>query len=139
MLVNLSHVFVKIHFKFMYPETCCISASNDSYFVNLTPTLYQTFDVDAKALLQQLPNEESIQQVFYSLTEAKEFAAFDLQKNVFKNYNDFVTISKEISKLENEMLYLRGHLTEMRELQENFRMAAAEGLFWLCTLKSSNH
>eukprot|EP00842_Homolaphlyctis_polyrhiza_P006746 jgi/Hompol1/7072/HPOL_005178-RA len=76
---------------------------------------------DIRTMLQQLPSEESVQQLYNSLADAKDLAAIDLQRNVFRNYNDFVMISKEISKLESDMLYLRGLLTELKDVEENLR------------------
>lgn len=49
-----------------------------------------------------------------SLKEARDNAANDLQRNVYKNYNEFVTISKEISMLESDMLVLRSLLNELK-------------------------
>jgi hypothetical protein len=46
-------------------------------------------------------------------------AAEDLQENVFKNYNEFVTISKEISKLESDMQTLRGLLDDLKTSSDN--------------------
>ncbi|KAF9408638.1 exocyst complex component exo84 [Podila epigama] len=45
-------------------------------------------------------------------------AAGDLQENVFKNYNEFVTISKEISKLESDMQTLRGLLDDLKTVSD---------------------
>ncbi|KAI9142321.1 hypothetical protein BKA69DRAFT_272200 [Paraphysoderma sedebokerense] len=63
-------------------------------------------------------NEEGVRQFYTLLNDAKESAAQDLQRNVFKNYNEFVVISKEISKLETDMLYLRGLLTELKSVHD---------------------
>ncbi|KAH6579696.1 hypothetical protein BASA60_003195 [Batrachochytrium salamandrivorans] len=59
------------------------------------------FEVETyiRGVLQQLPSEDAIQQLHNSLTDAKDLAASDLQRNVFRNYNDFVIISKEISNI----------------------------------------
>ncbi|KAL2919873.1 exocyst complex component exo84 [Polyrhizophydium stewartii] len=85
-------------------------------------------------MLQQLPSEDAIQQFYNSLADAKDLAAADLQRNVFRNYNDFVVISKEISNilfptlrfLESDMLYLRGLLTELKDVQDSLRPEADE-------------
>ncbi|KAK5666484.1 hypothetical protein BDV3_006192 [Batrachochytrium dendrobatidis] len=81
------------------------------------------FDVElyVRGMLQHLPNEEAIQQLYHSLADAKDLAATDLQCNVYRNYNDFVVISKEISKLESDMLYLRELLTDLKDVQDNLR------------------
>ncbi|KAG9081273.1 exocyst complex component exo84 [Ceratobasidium sp. 370] len=51
-----------------------------------------------------------------SLQTTKDATALDLQKNVFKNYADFVIISKEISTLENDMLELKASLQEWKSM-----------------------
>jgi len=43
--------------------------------------------------------EEAIRKYSESLATAKSSAAVDLQKHVYKNYKDFIKISKEISKM----------------------------------------
>ncbi|KAI8919725.1 hypothetical protein BC831DRAFT_480271 [Entophlyctis helioformis] len=86
------------------------------------------FDVESyiRGMLLQLPTEEAIQQLSSSLADAKDVAAADLQRNVFRNYNDFVVISKEISKLESDMLYLRGLLAELKDVQDSIRPESSE-------------
>ncbi|KAF8723863.1 Exocyst component 84 C-terminal, partial [Rhizoctonia solani] len=51
-----------------------------------------------------------------ALQTTKDATALDLQKNVFKNYSDFVVISKEISTLENDMLELKASLQEWKNM-----------------------
>ncbi|KAG8746810.1 exocyst complex component exo84, partial [Ceratobasidium sp. 428] len=51
-----------------------------------------------------------------SLQTTKDATELDLQKNVFKNYADFVVISKEISTLENDMLELKASLQEWKSM-----------------------
>ncbi|KAL8286469.1 hypothetical protein RQP46_004486 [Phenoliferia psychrophenolica] len=53
------------------------------------------------------------------LEGAMKVTEVDLQRSVFKNYADFVVISKEISTLENEMLELKGVLEEWRAVPES--------------------
>ncbi|KAG5460496.1 MAG: Vps51/Vps67-domain-containing protein [Olpidium bornovanus] len=64
-------------------------------------------------------NEEGVRSFHSSLQQAKEEAAEDLKRNVYRNYNEFVTISKEISKLETDMLVLRGLLSELRSVSDS--------------------
>ncbi|KAF9995134.1 exocyst complex component exo84 [Entomortierella chlamydospora] len=64
-------------------------------------------------------SEETIRNFLQSLKDSKSMAAEDLQENVFKNYNEFVTISKEISKLESDMQTLRGLLDDLKTASEN--------------------
>ncbi|KAF9192772.1 exocyst complex component exo84 [Haplosporangium sp. Z 767] len=72
-------------------------------------------------LKQNLANasEDTIRSFLQSLKDSKSMAAEDLQENVFKNYNEFVTISKEISKLESDMQTLRGLLDDLKTASDN--------------------
>ncbi|KAI8843644.1 hypothetical protein BC829DRAFT_400805 [Chytridium lagenaria] len=58
---------------------------------------------------------EDVRTFHQSLEEAKLAAAADLQKNVFKNYVEFVNISKEISALEGDILSLKNLLKELTD------------------------
>ncbi|RDB16262.1 Exocyst complex component EXO84 [Hypsizygus marmoreus] len=51
-----------------------------------------------------------------SLWTAKEDIHGDLQQNVFKNYAEFILISKEITSLESEMLELKDLLSEYKSM-----------------------
>ncbi|KAF8531522.1 Cullin repeat-like-containing domain protein [Gautieria morchelliformis] len=51
-----------------------------------------------------------------SLEASKAATAIDLQKNVYKNYEQFVSISKEISTLENDMMELKESLSEWKSM-----------------------
>ncbi|KAG7093669.1 hypothetical protein E1B28_007328 [Marasmius oreades] len=75
------------------------------------------FDPDAY-LKSKLANstEAEIKSLQSSLRESKEDTASELQRNVFKNYAEFVNISKEISTLENEMLELKESLSEYKSM-----------------------
>lgn len=64
-------------------------------------------------------SEETVRAFLQSLKDSKSLAAEDLQENVFKNYNEFVTISKEISKLESDMQTLRGLLDDLKASSDN--------------------
>lgn len=44
-------------------------------------------------------NEEGVRIFHKSLQEARQVVGSDLQKNVYRNYNEFVIISKEISNI----------------------------------------
>ncbi|KAG0195263.1 exocyst complex component exo84, partial [Mortierella sp. NVP41] len=48
-------------------------------------------------------SEETVRAFLQSLKDSKSVVVEVLQKNVLKNYNEFVTISKEISKLESDI------------------------------------
>jgi hypothetical protein len=73
-----------------------------------------------RSMLQKLPNEEAVQQLQRTLADAKDDISFDLQRNVYKNYNEFVVISKEISKLEGDMISVRRVLSELKEVRDKF-------------------
>ncbi|KAK1232134.1 exocyst complex component exo84 [Marasmius sp. AFHP31] len=75
------------------------------------------FDPDAY-LKSKLANstEAEIKSLQSSLRGAKDDTASELQRNVFKNYAEFVNISKEISTLENEMLELKESLSEYKSM-----------------------
>ncbi|KZT22685.1 hypothetical protein NEOLEDRAFT_638705 [Neolentinus lepideus HHB14362 ss-1] len=75
------------------------------------------FDPDAY-LKVKLANstEAELKSLQSSLRSAKDDVAADLQKNVFKNYAEFVLVSKEISVLENEMLELKESLSEWKSM-----------------------
>lgn len=53
-----------------------------------------------------------------SLRAAKEAASSDLKRQVFRNYSEFITISKEIATLENDMLELKELLGEWKTLPQ---------------------
>ncbi|KAL0951914.1 hypothetical protein HGRIS_008569 [Hohenbuehelia grisea] len=77
----------------------------------------ESFDPDAY-LKAKLANstEAELKSLQASLRGAKDGVASDLQRNVFKNYAEFVLISKEISSLENELLELKESLSEYKSM-----------------------
>ncbi|KAF8215824.1 hypothetical protein K438DRAFT_1914733 [Mycena galopus ATCC 62051] len=75
------------------------------------------FDPDAFLKLKLANSTESeLKSLQSSLRNAMDDTASDLQRNVFKNYAEFVLISKEISTLENEMLELKESLSEYKSM-----------------------
>lgn len=64
-------------------------------------------------------SEDTIRSFLQSLRDSKSLAAEDLQENVFKNYNEFVTISKEISTMESDMQTLRGLLDDLKAASDS--------------------
>ncbi|KAJ7109864.1 hypothetical protein C8R44DRAFT_634295 [Mycena epipterygia] len=75
------------------------------------------FDPDAFLKIKLANSTESeLKSLQSSLRNAKDDTASDLQRNVFKNYAEFVLISKEISTLENEMLELKESLSEYKSM-----------------------
>ncbi|KIL71372.1 hypothetical protein M378DRAFT_188868 [Amanita muscaria Koide BX008] len=76
-------------------------------------------DFDPNAFLKlKLANstEAELKSLQSSLHTAKEDTARDLQRSVFKNYAEFVLISKEISTLENELAELKVMLSEYKSM-----------------------
>ncbi|KAK0565267.1 exocyst complex component exo84 [Tilletia horrida] len=56
---------------------------------------------------------------FQATLESTQAAAnSDLRRTIFRNYKDFINISKEVSTLENDMLELKELLAEWRQLPE---------------------
>ncbi|OAX39543.1 hypothetical protein K503DRAFT_655078, partial [Rhizopogon vinicolor AM-OR11-026] len=77
----------------------------------------EDFDPDAY-LKVKLANstEAELKSLQSSLRSSKDDTAIELQRNVFKNYAEFVLISKEISVLENELLELKEGLSEWKSM-----------------------
>ncbi|KAJ7754970.1 nuclear mRNA splicing protein [Mycena maculata] len=75
------------------------------------------FDPDAFLKIKLANSTESeLKTLQSSLRNSKDDTASELQRNVFKNYAEFVLISKEISTLENEMLELKESLSEYKSM-----------------------
>ncbi|KAJ3404457.1 exocyst complex component exo84, partial [Chytridiales sp. JEL 0842] len=66
-------------------------------------------------------SEAEVKDFRLGLQKAKDAAAGDLQRNVHKNYTEFVTISKEISSLEGDLLVLRDLINDLIVVNENLR------------------
>jgi hypothetical protein len=49
--------------------------------------------------MQVLPTEQAVIAFGNQIADARDSATNELQKNVYNNYNDFVVIGKEISKV----------------------------------------
>ena len=65
-------------------------------------------------------NEEGIRSFHKSLVEAKQVVGGDLQRNVYRNYTEFVTISKEVSNLDGDVFRLKGYINELKSIWEGF-------------------
>ncbi|KAI9510787.1 hypothetical protein F5148DRAFT_509929 [Russula earlei] len=75
----------------------------------------EDFDPDAYLRLKLANSTEAeLRSLQSSLQISKDEVAADLQRNVFKNYAQFVFISKEIGTLENEMMELKESLSEWK-------------------------
>ncbi|KAG2155748.1 Cullin repeat-like-containing domain protein [Suillus clintonianus] len=77
----------------------------------------EDFDPDTY-LKAKLANstEAELKSLQSSLRSSKDDTAVELQRNVFKNYAEFVHISKEISVLENDVLELKESLSEWKSM-----------------------
>ncbi|KAJ3114793.1 exocyst complex component exo84 [Phlyctochytrium bullatum] len=73
---------------------------------------FSSSDFNAEQLLAKVPYDE-VKAYHQKLEDARQAAAGDLQRNVFKNYVEFVNISKEISALESDILSLRSLLNDL--------------------------
>jgi len=91
-------------------------------FIDLKAFSSEDFNA-VKYLEHILPpySEEAIRSYSEDLAAAKSSAAVDLQKNVYKNYNEFIKISKEVSKMESDMLILRNLLNELKIVNDSVR------------------
>jgi len=69
-------------------------------------------------------DEQVIREFHDVLGDARDGAAADLQRNVYKNYHEFVTISKEIARLEGDMTLLRTILNDMKLANNAMREAS---------------
>ncbi|CAG8535656.1 26125_t:CDS:10 [Dentiscutata erythropus] len=63
--------------------------------------------------------EDDVRAFLDSLRESKELASIDLQRNVYKNYNEF---------LESDMLVLRGLLNKLQVVSDNLRDDSSESI-----------
>ncbi|KAL7421281.1 exocyst complex component exo84 [Cryptotrichosporon argae] len=69
-------------------------------------------------------DEEEVRRFQAALQRQKQNTQRELQRNVFKNYAEFVNISKEISTLENDMLSLKNLLNEWKSVPQLMGMDA---------------
>jgi len=72
-------------------------------------------------------SETFLRQFQDSLLAAKEAASSDLKRQVFRSYQDFITISKEIATLENDMLELKELLGEWKTLPQALELEEGGG------------
>lgn len=114
--------------KSVYSPSHHAQPSGISTSVDLAKMGEESFDVETyvRNMLQKLPNEDSIQLLQRTLADSKDTISQELQKNVYQNYNEFVVISKEISKLEGDMISVRRVLNEIQEVRERFGNLAGD-------------
>lgn len=68
------------------------------------------------SLLSTQDSETGVRELYRTIVDASGKAASAIQSNVFAHYSEFVLISKEISKLESDMLYIHGMIQELQDL-----------------------
>ncbi|KAI9597241.1 Cullin repeat-like-containing domain protein [Syncephalis fuscata] len=89
-----------------------------------TPTIkaaITTISHVPRGLEQLVDADEETVRIYYSqLVESRDAATADLREQVFRNYGQFVVISKEITNilLESDMLMLRDAITELKDIGE---------------------
>ncbi|KAG6899822.1 hypothetical protein C0993_006523 [Termitomyces sp. T159_Od127] len=77
----------------------------------------ERFDPDSFLKLKLASSTElELKSLQSSLRDVKEETNSELQKNVFKNYAEFVLVSKEITSLETEMMELKDLLSEYKSM-----------------------
>ncbi|ORZ22378.1 hypothetical protein BCR42DRAFT_167306 [Absidia repens] len=69
-------------------------------------------------------SEEDIRGFHKSLVEAKQTVGGDLQRNVYRNYTEFVSISKEIANLDGDVMHLKMYLNDVRGIWQGFLATA---------------
>ncbi|PPQ79863.1 LOW QUALITY PROTEIN: hypothetical protein CVT25_002919 [Psilocybe cyanescens] len=100
-------------------------------------------DFDPAAYLKlKLENstEAELKSLQSSLRNAVADTSSELQRNVFKNYAEFVLISKEISVLENEMLELKDLLSDYKSMPSTLHIPdpTSTSSYTLSTYKRSS-
>lgn len=80
---------------------------------------------DARAFVStqlQQQNETGLRSLKDTLTTAQNSTQKQLKTQVFKNYSEFITISKEIATLENDMLEFKDLLSEWKQLPQQLQI-----------------
>ncbi|EST09068.1 Cullin repeat-like-containing domain protein [Kalmanozyma brasiliensis GHG001] len=88
---------------------------------NVDTQLLSQSDFDPQAYLRaklSQQTESSLRTFKASLATAKQAANDDIKRQVFTHYSEFITISKEIATLENDMLELKELLSEWKQLPQ---------------------
>jgi hypothetical protein len=68
------------------------------------------------AMLSAEDSEAGVRSVYRKIIDSSEKAALGIQSHVYAHYTEFVLISKEISKLESDMLQIHGMIQELQDL-----------------------
>ncbi|KAI5450924.1 exocyst complex component exo84 [Naganishia albida] len=101
------------------PEVAVIRQAGEQQQWDLEPL--QDSNVDLNAFIKDTlegAEEDEVESFKQALQKRKAENAEQLKRNVFQNYGDFVTVSKEISTLENEMLELKDLISEWKTVPE---------------------
>ncbi|KAJ1648199.1 exocyst complex component exo84 [Coemansia asiatica] len=96
------------------------TSSNELPSVSLSRLTKSDFQASEylKETLKTVP-EHGIRQFRKSLEDARKSASKNLQRNVYKNYESFVFISKEISSMERDMQMLRELLHSINQVGDD--------------------
>ncbi|WFD35658.1 exocyst complex component exo84 [Malassezia cuniculi] len=93
------------------------STSASAATIDLDTFAADSFDPRTYVLAQvQQQSESSLRALHDSLATVKDRTQRRLKEQVFKNYSEFITISKEIAVLENDMLEFKELLSEWQTL-----------------------
>jgi hypothetical protein len=99
--------------------TLQLEGYSDDPAIDLEMLSQEIFDAQAYLKMKLSTSSETFLRQFQdSLLAAKEAASSDLKQQVFRSYQDFITISKEIATLENDMLELKELLGEWKTLPQ---------------------
>ncbi|WFD02126.1 exocyst complex component exo84 [Malassezia obtusa] len=85
---------------------------------------------DARAFVstqQQQQNESGLRNLKEVLSNIQNTTSKQLKTQVFKNYSEFITISKEIATLENDMLEFKDLLSEWKQLPQQLQIEDPAG------------
>ncbi|KAJ1856866.1 exocyst complex component exo84, partial [Coemansia sp. RSA 2703] len=96
------------------------SSSNEHPSVSLSRLSKSDFQAEdyLRTTLRSVP-ENGMRQFRKALEDARKSASRSLQRNVYKNYESFVFISKEISSMERDMQLLRELLHSINQVGDD--------------------
>ncbi|KAJ9108194.1 hypothetical protein QFC20_003557 [Naganishia adeliensis] len=100
------------------PEVAVIRQAGEQQQWDLEPLQDPHVDLNACRIPSKGAEEDEVESFKQALQRRKAENAEQLKRNVFQNYGDFVTVSKEISTLENEMLELKDLISEWKTVPE---------------------
>ncbi|CCG83919.1 protein of unknown function [Taphrina deformans PYCC 5710] len=81
------------------------------------PNVFNDPDFNAESYVKEMlatATPAELDSFFQSLQDSKDSTNTALQNNVYHNYREFISVSKEISTLESDMASIRGLLNDLR-------------------------